>query len=677
MPPRRPAFPHSLLSLLLAGTALAGCTERRVFPTPAPLARIAPAPPEARPSAPPRSLRINPGASAGAAPGFVRLGDARRDPVVQRVPPAVQGGARVTLNLTDVSIEAMADRVIGELLGASFVVEDSFEGVASLRTERPMTTSEILALFEAILASRGGAMIFQNGSYRIVRADPESPALRAAPLDTGGRLSVGYATRAVRLLHGRASAIAELIRPVAPEGAIRSVDDRLGVILLSGTAAQLTDLERLIATFDVDWLQGLSVALLPVRRADPERVAAEIAFTIAEEGDGSTGRTRIRAVERADAVLVVSPDPGAIRTARQLLPYLDFAGEDDRAIYLVRVQNRAAAELAEILEAALSSGGSGAEPSREDELAPQAATFAPDTAGRPRRDVSVVPDPAGNNLIIRARPELYANALAIIERIDTVPDQVLLEVTIAEISLADELRYGLEYFLRFGDFEGAFTGNLAGLVAPAAPGLSLLLSGTNGGVVLNALDGLTDLNVISAPSLMVLDNSEAVLQIGDQVPVITQSSVSTGDPDAPIVNSVVYRDTGITMRVRPRIGDDGMVLLQIDQDVSDVVETTSSEIDSPTIRQRRVVTEVAVRDGESLALGGLIRNSSGERVSGIPLLKDIPIAGEVFKTTEETAERTELLITITPRVVRSVPQARAITEELRARLVSMRAELDL
>ncbi|MGF1502960.1 MAG: type II secretion system secretin GspD [Paracoccaceae bacterium] len=669
---------RSLLLLLLAGTAVAGCAERRVIPAAEPVAlRSAETGGALTARSRPRSVRIKAGASERPSPGLIRYGAAVREPVIQEIPPAASAGPRVTLNLTDVSIEAMAAKVIGDLLGTSYVVEDDFEGLASLRTERPMTTAEILALFEAVLASRGGAMILQNGTYRIVRADPDSPALRTAPLDTGRGVSFGYATRAVRLRHGRASEIAELIRSVAPEGAIRSVDDRRGVILLSGNGAQLNELERLIATFDADWLQGLSLALLPVARADPARVAAEISFTISEE-TGADARTRVRAIDRARAVLVVSPNPGAIRTARQLLPYLDYAGEDDRSIYLVRVQNRSADELAELLQTALADGPLPEAAAPGGEPLTQEASFAPPEArGGAPGGFSVTADPSGNNLIIRARSEVYADALAIIERLDTVPDQVLLEVTIAEIALADELRYGLEYFLRFGDFEGAFTGNLAGLVAPAAPGLSLLLSGTNGGVVLNALEGLTDLTVISAPSLMVLDNSEAILQIGDQVPVITQSSVSTGDPDAPIVNSIVYRDTGITMRVRPRIGDDGMVLLEIEQDVSDVVETTTSEIDSPTIRQRRVVTRVAVQDGESLALGGLIRNANGDGETGIPILKDIPVAGELFKTTEASAERTELLITITPRVVRSPVEARAVTEELRARLVSMRAELDL
>jgi general secretion pathway protein D len=170
---------------------------------------------------------------------------------------------------------------------------------------------------------------------------------------------------------------------------------------------------------------------------------------------------------------------------------------------------------------------------------------------------------------------------------------------------------------------------------------------------------------------MVQDNRTATLQVGDQVPVVTQSSVSVTDPDAPIVNSVSLRDTGIILNVTPRVNDSGLVVLDIDQEVSDVVATQSSGIDSPTIQQRRISTSVSVRDGQTIALGGLMRERLSDTESKIPLLGDLPMLGKLFSTTNTESQRTELLILITPRVVRSTNDSLTVTDDLVRRMKSI------
>jgi general secretion pathway protein D len=167
---------------------------------------------------------------------------------------------------------------------------------------------------------------------------------------------------------------------------------------------------------------------------------------------------------------------------------------------------------------------------------------------------------------------------------------------------------------------------------------------------------------------MVLDNQTARLQVGDQVPIATQSAVSVIDPEAPVVNSIEQRDTGVILSVTPRVNASGLVIMEIEQESSDVVPTTSSQIDSPTIRQRRVASTVAVQSGQTVVLGGLIQDGLDEGSTGIPVLHDLPIIGPLFGVTNNTARRTELLVVITPRVIRSPDQARAVTEELRLRL---------
>ena len=179
------------------------------------------------------------------------------------------------------------------------------------------------------------------------------------------------------------------------------------------------------------------------------------------------------------------------------------------------------------------------------------------------------------------------------------------------------------------------------------------------------------MKILSAPSLMVLDNRTATLQVGDQVPVVTQSSVSVTDPDAPIVNSVSLRDTGIILSVTPRVNDSGLVILEIDQEVSDVVATQSSGIDSPTIQQRRISTSVSVRDGQSVALGGLMRERLSDTETKVPLLGDVPFLGKLFSTTTTESTRTELLVMITPRVIRSTDASLTVTDDLVRRMKSI------
>jgi general secretion pathway protein D len=195
------------------------------------------------------------------------------------------------------------------------------------------------------------------------------------------------------------------------------------------------------------------------------------------------------------------------------------------------------------------------------------------------------------------------------------------------------------------------------------PGFSYALAAANAQVALNALNAITKVNVISSPSLTVLDKQTATLQIGDQVPVVTQSAVGVLATNAPIVNSVSYRDTGVILSITPRIHEGGRVFLKVEQEVSSVGSTTTSTINSPTIKQRRVKTMVQVKDGEALALGGLIQDQVNDTRNQIPVLGDIPLIGSAFKEKSGTIGKSELIVLITPRVMRGFNEAREITDE--------------
>lgn len=308
-------------------------------------------------------------------------------------------------------------------------------------------------------------------------------------------------------------------------------------------------------------------------------------------------------------------------------------------------------------------------PDGADLVAAPAPPGGPASAPRRRAGApSIVADPAENSLVIYASAADHERLSAMMAQLDRLPTQVLLEATIAEVSLGDELNFGLRWFFESGNVTGTLTDVASGGISSVFPGFSYLFSTGSMRVVLNALSSVTDVKIVSSPTLMVLDNKEATLQVGDQVPIITQQSRSTIDPDAPVVNSVEMKDTGVILSVRPHVNESGRVVLDINQEVSSVVATTTSGIDSPTIRQRKLTTTVVVADGESLALGGLIQDRDGLKRTKLPLLGDIPGVGNMFRRKETSIQRTELIIFIQPRIVHDVGEARRITDDYRDQL---------
>lgn len=318
------------------------------------------------------------------------------------------------------------------------------------------------------------------------------------------------------------------------------------------------------------------------------------------------------------------------------------------------------------------SGADSAEPSGADGQPAAAQTRSGMLAEPPPDDrqagISIVADDSNNSLIISATPSEIRRIRQVLAEVDRLPSQILLEATIAEVTLNDDLKFGLRWFFEKGASEFRLTDSALGAIAPVFPGFSYFVNAPNARIVLNALSDVTDVNVVSSPSLMVLNNKKAILQIGDEVPVATQSAVSVLTPDAPIVNSIAFRNTGVLLTIIPRVSEDGRVLLEIEQEVSDVKPTTSSSIDSPTIQQRRIKTSVAVQNGGSVMLAGMMQDRATRSREQVPLAGDIPLVGNLFKNKNDVISRTELLIAITPHVVTDDRQMGMIAAEFRDRL---------
>lgn len=296
------------------------------------------------------------------------------------------------------------------------------------------------------------------------------------------------------------------------------------------------------------------------------------------------------------------------------------------------------------------------------------ATAALSGGGAGASGIRIVADTRNNTLLFYARPAEYRMVQRLIRKLDVVPPEVKIDATIAEVTLNHNLQYGLQYFLKQGSGGATLSGLASGVVTSVFPGFNYAVMTGNQQIIISALAGITHVNVVSSPQVLVLDHQPAFFQVGAQVPVPIQQSQSQLVANAPLVSTIEYRNTGVILQVTPQVSSSGVVRLDIDQEVSDVAPTTSSALNAPTFNQRQIVSSVVVGDRETVALGGLISTTTDHSRNGIPLLMNLPYLGALFSTVTRTTTRTELLVLLTPRVIRDDFDARASTAELRKRL---------
>ena len=268
-----------------------------------------------------------------------------------------------------------------------------------------------------------------------------------------------------------------------------------------------------------------------------------------------------------------------------------------------------------------------------------------------------------------ASAEDYRAIEAAIRRLDIKPRQVLIDATIAEVTLSDELDYGVRWFLESGNLRLGFNAPVPEVAAGEGLALAVFKSNGKAKLFIDLLESKTQVKFLSAPQIMVLDNQTGTIRVGDQIPVTVRSSQSTNDPDAPIVTEVQFRDTGTLLSVTPRINAGGQVTLNVSQEVSlPGSEPAVGGGGNVAISQRTINSSVIVQSGETVVLGGLILESENETKSGIPILMNLPWIGNLFSTTKSDVRRSELIVMITPKVVPDESTAAEVTEELRKRM---------
>jgi general secretion pathway protein D len=345
------------------------------------------------------------------------------------------------------------------------------------------------------------------------------------------------------------------------------------------------------------------------------------------------------------------------------------------------------------LSGGISGGGSGSgtgQTSAQAQPPPSAAAGANPLLGGLEQNGSdqgtdtlrVIPDDQNNSVLVYGTERELGTMEAMLRKIDILPLQVRIDAVIAEVTLNDNLQYGTQFFFKSGGINGILNTGASTPPNPSATSLNLafpgfFLGGNGAGGVpfaLQALQQVTTVHVLSSPQLLVLDNQPARLQVGSVVPYLSQTSQSTITTNAPVVSSISYQQTGVIMEVTPRVNSGGLVTLDVMQDVSSVATAiTTPGINSPTFNERNVNSRVVVQDGQTIGLAGLITDNASLGNQGIPWLKDVPILGLLAGTQNNTRQRTELLIMITPHVIHDQRDARALTDDLRDQLINAAA----
>lgn len=644
--------------------------------------------------------------------------------IVRRIGAAVPKGAAmpasaegtITLNFDKASLRSVIDAVLGDALQLPYTVDERVDGTVTMVSPGKLTREQALDTLDGLLRMNNAALIRGENLYRVVLA----PNARQSLPGPSSVNQAGFAVSVYAPRHTSAVSLQKLIEPLYQLAGAVTADKDHNLLIVTGGAEERRALFETAKLFDQDWLASQSIGLFPLRQVPPRQMANDLKSVFGETGAASDAPgVRITPIDRLNAVLVVSLDPADLDRAAGWIEKFDRAGPGERSLHVYPIHYAKVGDLAKVLgklfasesgvetgNAALPPGTAGARIATAGVAAPQSpagAVAAPATgqgatsgfgsSDHPltkteEGDQDVIPsggngprvvaDSASNTLLAmvnQSEARTLSDALA---RLDSRPPQILIEATLVEVSLNKTLQFGVQYFLRGTRFAGqpdssiGFSGTTSTAIGLAAPGFNGVV-GTlaNPSVILSALDAVTDSKVLSSPQLLVRDAHEAVLKVGSQTPLLTQQAVSTQGGSPPIVSNVEYHDTGVILHVLPRANEVEMVSLDISQEVSQVQPNATNPL-TPIIDERRIESSVTVQSGQTVMLGGLISENNSLTSNALPVLGDLPVIGPLFGTKADVRGRTELVIFITPHILRTSDDARRLTEELTSRLAAIR-----
>lgn len=635
-----------------------------------------------------------------------------------------------TFNFEGESLHAVVKAILGDMLGQNYVIAPNVQGTVTLATPKPVSPADAMNLLEMVLGWNNARMVYSGGRYNIVAAD-QAIAGNVSPRTGPASTARGFEARTVPLKFVSATEMEKILKPYARPNAIINVDNARNVITVGGSRAELENYLRTIEVFDVDWLAGMSVGVFPLESGRATRVVADLEKVFGENSKSPVaGMFRFMPLEGANAVLVITSQAAYLDDIQQWLERIDGAGAEPR-LFSHELRYIKAKDLADRLSEVFGGGSGGASgggaPSLMPGLDPVELRDTDDGATAPiggaptgpgegtgnstggASSLSLNPRSGGgngsvtldvdgqrvgvsavdetNSLLVRATPQAWKSIRDVIERLDVMPMQVQIEAQVVEVQLTGALEYGVNWF-----FENAVSdtvanggaglpnaagrsiwGDLRGSLRPVSGGtggLAWTFLGNNAAAVISALDQVTDLKLLQTPSIMVRNNAEATLNVGSRIPI---ESV-TVDPGigggGSTFSQVQYLDTGVILKVRPRITRDGMVFIDIVQEISSPGAREAGQRNVP-INTRKVKTETAVQSGDTVMLAGLISDGVTRGSSGFPGLSRVPVIGGLFGRQTSRTDRSEVIVLITPKVVRNPQEVRELTDEYGKRFRAM------
>ena len=618
----------------------------------------------------------------------------------------------VTLNFSNAEIEAVA-RTMASIIGRDIVVDPRVKGTISLATEKPVPPQVAYENFLGLLRLSGYTIVDSGGLLKVV---PEADAKVQ-----GGPVSVGAApagnqlvTQIFRLTHESANNLVPVLRPLFSPNNTINVSPGTNALIITDYADNLQRIGRIVAALDI--ASSADVEVLPLRHT----LAADLAPLVQRLVDASGGpagppgsagggeagtRTTVIAEVRSNTLLVRAPNAARMHLIRTLVERLDQppAAGSMGNLHVVYLKNADATRLAVTLRAALAGlggpGGGGPGPSAAGgglgasqagtmpTAGSSAATGTLSPTSAPSTGGQIQADPATNALVITAAEPQYRQLRAVIDRLDTRRAQVFVESLIAEVNADKAAEFGFQWQNVLGGVNSSNIGvggtnftiggaNIIGLSQGAASGTTLPSSGLNLGVVrqingvyvLSALarflETQADGNVLSTPNLLTLDNEEARIVIGQNVPFVTGQYTNANTSGPGSVNpfqTIERRDVGLTLRVRPQINENGTVKMQIFQEVSSV---QAGSVNSPSgliTNKRSIESTVLVDDGAIVVLGGLLQDEYAGNEQKVPGIGDVPLLGRLFKSETRSRKKTNLMVFLRPVVVRDSARGDALT----------------
>jgi len=619
-----------------------------------------------------------------------------------------RGKGEFSLNFDDADLGEVAKVILSDILGQNYVLSPKVVGKVTLQTTHALSKEELLPTLEMVLSMNNAALVRDGAIYHI---EPLNEALYSANFSSSRQGKFGYQVRVIPVRNVAVDNVADLIKPLLHEKTLLSIDKQRNLLVVSGAADELARIVDMVNTFDIDILKGRSFGLFPLAHVDAETLIKELEEVFYKKAKGEEGEFfRFIPIERLNAILAISHQSRYLKDIEQWIMRLDRANSaNGGGVNVYKVQHVDAVELANTLNDIFGNGSSSSTSSSRRDKSPKLAndkkageltnkssdsksSFDTKKNTPPRSvssgnsdakvanvgDVRLVADEANNSLIIVATAQEYEIIRPIVNQLDVMPLQVLVDATIVEVTLTDNLKYGIQWYFNHSNggqniIESNDLGALAAGAATGGFGYSFLSKSGDIKAVLNAEASNNNVNVISSPSLMVLNNQEASIQVGKEISLMTGSLGSlnntntTGSTSNNVFSQQQQRKTGVKLKIKPRVNANGLVTMEVTQSVEDPGAIPANGT-NPSILTREINSSVAVQSGETIVLGGLIKDNNTDDNNGLPLLHDIPILGTLFGSKTRTKDKTELVVLITPRVVKSRQDAGLITDEFKRKL---------